>query len=426
MASNSTPFPRETRSGVFTLEGDGPESYAVFHPKPLPPEPPLLIDPPLQALLDQANQSLGRLDGITILLPDPDTFLYTYIRKEAVLSSQIEGTQSSLSDLLLFEHRAAPGVPIADVQETSNYIAAMNHGIAAMRNGRPLSLSLIKEVHERLLLGVRGGSTSVGEFRRIQNWLGGTRPANARFVPPPPQDVLPAVSLLEKFLHDDPVPTPILVKAALAHAQFETIHPFLDGNGRVGRLLVTLLLCAKPDPPDRPVLGRPLLYLSLYLKRHREAYYDYLQRVRTEGAWEEWLRFFLEGVVDVAGSATDTTRQIVQMLSADRQRIQTLGRPSGSVLQVHDVLSREVVTSVSDSARLLPLSAPTVATALRHLEELGIVREMTGRSRNRLWAYTQYLLILNEGTEPVGAYGPPTDEGATQFDLEADRSPAGT
>lgn len=423
MAPESTAFPRRTRSGVFVLEGRGAESYAAFHPRPLPPEPPLAIDPALQALLDQANQSLGRLDGITILLPDPDTFLYTYIRKEAVLSSQIEGTQSSLSDLLLFEHHAAPGVPIADVQETSNYIAAMNHGISVLRGGRPLSLSLIREVHARLLLGVRGGSSSAGDFRRIQNWLGGTRPANARFVPPPPQEVPPAMSSLEKFLHDDPVATPILIKAALAHAQFETIHPFLDGNGRVGRLLVTLLLCAKPDPPERPVLDRPLLYLSLYLKQHRDAYYDHLQRVRTEGAWEEWLSFFLEGVVDVAGSATDTTRRIVQMLTADRQRIQTLGRPSGSALQVHDVLSRAVVTSISDAAHWLPLSEPTVATALRHLEELGIVREMTGRSRNRLWAYTDYLSILNEGTEPVGADTRPANDGATQFRGSASQSP---
>lgn len=423
MAIDPTMFPRDTRSGVFVLEGRGPEAYAVFHPKPLPPEPPLAIDPPLQALADHANQSLGRLDGITLLLPDPDTFLYTYIRKEAVLSSQIEGTQSSLSDLLLFEHHAAPGVPIADVQETSNYIAAMNHGIAALRSGRPLSLSLIREVHARLLLGVRGGSASAGDFRRIQNWLGGTRPSNARFVPPPPQEVVPAMGLLEKFLHDDPIPTPILIKAALAHSQFETIHPFLDGNGRVGRLLVTLLLCAKPEPPEQPVLARPLLYLSLYLKRHRDAYYDHLQRVRTEGAWEDWLRFFLEGIVEVAGSATDTTRRIVQTLATDRQRIQSLGRPSGSALQVHDVLARHVVTSIPDAAEALPLSEPTVAAALRHLEELGIVRELTGRSRNRIWAYMEYLSILNEGTEPIAAATVAPDDEATRYDGSIDHPP---
>lgn len=422
MATDPTAFPRETRSGVFVLEGQGTDSYAVFHPKPLPPVPPLEIDWSLQALLDQANQSLGRLDGITLLLPDPDTLLYTYIRKEAVLSSQIEGTQSSLSDLLLFEHHAAPGVPLADVQETANYIAAMNQGIVALRGGRPLSLSLIRDVHARLLRGVRGGSASAGDFRRIQNWLGGTRPSNARFVPPPSHEVLPAMGLLEKFLHDDPVPTPILVKAALAHAQFETIHPFLDGNGRVGRLLVTLLLCAKPDPPEHPVLARPLLYLSLYLKRHRDAYYDHLQRVRTDGAWEEWLRFFVEGVVEVAGSATDTTRRIVQLLAADRQRIQSLGRPSGSALQVHEVLAREVVTTISDAAHNLPLSEPTVAASLRHLEELGIVRELSGRSRNRIWAYTEYLSILNEGTEPIiGLARPLSDDGATRYDGSRDR-----
>lgn len=412
MATTKT-FPRETRSGRFLLQGEGLESYGAFHPKPLPPDPRLEIDPWLQGLLDQANQALGRLDGITLLLPDPDMFLYTYIRKEAVLSSQIEGTQSSLSDLLLFEHHAAPGVPIADVRETTNYTVAMNHGIAAIEANRPLSLGLIKEVHGRLLQGARGGSTGSGEFRRVQNWLGGTRPSNARFVPPPPQEVVPAMSALEKFLHDDPVATPILVKAALAHAQFETIHPFLDGNGRVGRLLVTLLLCARPDPPEKPVLARPLLYLSLYLKRNRDAYYDHLQRVRTEGEWEDWLRFFLEGVIEVAASATDTTKRIVQTVADDRHRIQALGRASGSAQQVHDLLAREVVINVSLAESRLPLSEPTIQSAVRHLQNLSIVRELTGRSRNRIWAYDRYLSILNEGTEPLGREAPRTDDTTT-------------
>jgi Fic family protein len=414
--STTRAFPRETRSGRFLLEGKGAERYAAFYPKPVPPEPPLEVDASLQGLLDRANQALGRLDGITLLLPDPDMFLYTYIRKEAVLSSQIEGTQSSLSDLLLFEHHAAPGVPIADVRETTNYTAAMNHGITAMAANRPLSLGLIKEVHARLLQGARGGSTGSGEFRRVQNWLGGTRASNARFVPPPPQEVLPAMSALEKFVHDDPVATPILVKAALAHAQFETIHPFLDGNGRVGRLLVTLLLCANPDPPEQPVLARPLLYLSLYLKRNRDAYYEHLQRVRTDGAWEDWLRFFLEGVIEVAASATDTTKRIVQTVAADRQHIQRLGRASGSAQQVHDLLAREVVINVSLAQTQLPLSEPTIQSAVRHLQKLGIVRELTGRSRNRIWAYDRYLSILNEGTEPLGQEASRTDDTMTQHD----------
>jgi Fic family protein len=414
--ATTTEFPQETRSGRFLLERDGADRYAAFYPKPLPPEPPLDIDASLQALVDQANQALGRLDGITLLLPDPDIFLYTDIRKEAVLSSQIEGTQSSLSDLLLFEHHAAPGVPIADVRETTNYLTAMDYGIAAVEANRPLSLGLLKEVHGRLLDGTRGGSTGSGEFRRVQNWLGGAGPSNARFVPPPPQEVAPAMSALEKFLHDDPVATPILIKAALAHAQFETIHPFLDGNGRVGRLLVTLLLCAKPDPPEQAVLARPLLYLSLYLKRNRDAYYDHLQRVRTEGAWEDWLRFFLQGVIDVAASATDTTRRIVHMVAEDRRRIQGLGRAAGSAQQVHDLLARDVVISVPLAQSRLPLSEPTIQSAVRHLQNLGVVRELTGQIRNRLWAYDRYLSILNEGTEPLGQESPRTDDTTTRHD----------
>jgi Fic family protein len=404
MVADPEQSPQSTRAGRFVQAGEGTDGYAVFHPAPLPPDPPLDIDDDLQGLLDEANQALGRLDGITLLLPDPDHFLYAYIRKEAVLSSQIEGTQSSLSDLLLFEHHATPGVPLTDVAETANYIKAMNHGIRAMEAGHPLSLRLIREVHGLLLRGVRGGSTGAGEFRRVQNWLGGTRAANARFVPPPPQEVPNAMGRLEKFLHDDPVRTPILTKAALAHAQFETIHPFLDGNGRVGRLLVTLLLCQTRDRPEERVLSRPLLYLSLYLKRYRDAYYDHLQRVRAEGAWEPWLGFFLEGVIDVAGSATDTTRRIVELVARDRQRIQTIGRPAGSAQQVHDLISRTVIATIPEASKQLPLSEPTVASAISHLEALGIVRELTGRERGRIYAYTEYLGILNEGTElPAGA-----------------------
>jgi Fic family protein len=311
------------------------------------------------------------------------------------LSSQIEGTQSSLSDLLLFEHNVAPGVPLADVEETSNYIAAMSHGLAEIDAGRPLSLNLIKEVHGLLLRGVRGGQTGPGEFRRIQNWLGGASPATARFVPPPAHEVMPAMSDLEKFLHDEPVKTPILIKAALAHAQFETIHPFLDGNGRVGRLLVTLLLCA-----ERKVLSQPLLYLSLYLKRNRDAYYEQLQRVRTEGAWEEWLAFFLRGVIDVAATATDTTRRIVQMIERDRARIESeLGRAAGSALRVHHLIVRDIALSIPEATSKLALSEPTVASAIGHLERLQMVKEVTGRKRARLYVYDEYLSILSEGTE---------------------------
>ena len=384
-----------TRAGRFVKVTTGEEPVRAFMPKPLPPNPPLEIDPDLQDLLDTANQALGRLDGVTLLLPDPDLFLYSYVKKEAVLSSQIEGTQSSLSDLLLYEHNVAPSVPLSDARETSNSIRAMNHGIERVEGGFPISLRLIKEIHDLLMEGVRGGHQTPGEFRRSQNWIGGSRPGTARFVPPPAHEVLPALGALEKFLHDDPVQTPILVKAALAHAQFETIHPFLDGNGRVGRLLITLLLCA-----ERKVLRRPLLYLSLYLKENREVYYDSLQRIRTEGAWEDWLRFFLEGVIEVAESATATTQEIVRLVESDRRLIQnSLGRAAGSASRLHEIAVREIVFVIPLAAKELDLSEVTVGKAARHLESLGIVSEVTGRSRNKLYSYTGYLALLNEGTE---------------------------
>jgi Fic family protein len=377
------------RAGRLVEVQSGPDGYAAFVPAELPPDPPLSIDAGLQDLLDAANQALGRLDGVTLLLPDPGQFLYSYIRKEAVLSSQIEGTQSSLSDLLLFENEAAPGVPLDDVEETSNYISAMSHGLHRIESGElPLSNRLLREVHERLMDGVRGGDKAPGEFRRSQNWLGGTRPGNARFVPPPPTEVVPAMSSLEKFLHDDPAPTPILVKAALAHVQFETIHPFLDGNGRVGRLLITLLLCAEN------VLQQPLLYLSLYFKQNRDAYYDHLQRVRTEGAWEEWLVFFLEGVIAVAGSATETARRIRALVEEDRARIHALGRGAASALRVHELAGHRIVLTATRTAIELGLSVPTVNAALGRLEEAGILREATGRKRGRVFVYDGYLSLL--------------------------------
>lgn len=392
MARETTYGKSGTRAGRFIEQQGGSDGFSAFHPRPLPPEPPLVIDTELQALLDRANQALGRLDGITLLLPDPDQFLYTYIRKEAVLSSQIEGTQSSLSDLLLFEHDAVPGVPIEDVQETSNYVAAINHGIKRIDEGFPVSTRLIREIHALLLTSARGGEKEPGEFRRSQNWIGGSRPGNARFVPPPAHEVSPAMSALEKFLHGQPVETPILVKAALGHAQFETIHPFLDGNGRVGRLLVTLLLYAEG------VLSKPLLYLSLYLKENRDAYYEHLQRIRTHGEWEEWLRFFLEGVIEVTAAATRTTRELVALIGEDRQLVHGLGRAAGSALQVHELLVRSVVTTIPWTTRALPLSEPTVTSALRHLQQLGIAREITGAPRNRVYVYHRYLQILNAGT----------------------------
>ncbi|MGD0272663.1 MAG: Fic family protein [Gaiellaceae bacterium] len=372
----------------------GGETYFAFHPKTLPPNPALTIDSDRQDLLDKANQALGRLDGVTLLLPDPDQFLYSYIRKEAVLSSQIEGTQSSLSDLLLFEHDVATGVPIEDVRETSNYIRALSHGITRIEGGFPLSLRLLTEVHALLLEKGRGSNRAPGEFRRTQNWIGGTRPGNARYVPPPADEVMPAMGALESFLHDKPGPSPILVKAALAHAQFETIHPFLDGNGRVGRLLVTLLLCG-----EERVLSRPLLYLSLFLKQNRDEYYARLQRIRTHGEWEEWLSFFLEGVVAVAMSATDTTQRVVALIEEDRGKVLSLGRATSSASRLHELVTKEIVFTIPQAASRLELSQVTIAKATAHLERLGIVQEITGRARNRTFVYGEYLALLQEGTE---------------------------
>jgi Fic family protein len=387
----------QTRSGELRAMAEGPETYSAFLPAPLPPDPPLAIDAELQELLDRANQALGRLDGITLLLPDPDQFLYSYVRKEAVLSSQIEGTQSSLSDLLLFEADAAPGVPIADARETANYIGAMNRGLELIRDdGLPLCNRLFREVHAVLLDTGRGSEKTPGRFRREQNWIGGSRPSVARYVPPPWQEVEPAMAALERFLHDRPERTPILVKAALAHAQFESIHPFLDGNGRVGRLLITLLLVADG------VLRGPLLYLSLYLKQNRDDYYDHLQRIRTEGGWEAWLRFFLEGVIEVAESTTATTGDLVQMIERDRQVIHEFGRGAATAARVHDLASRFVVFRPTVAAEALGLSAPPVYAAVNRLEQAGILREVTGRQRGKLYVYDEYLARLNEGTtEPA-------------------------
>jgi Fic family protein len=353
-----------------------------------------------QSLYEEANRSLGRLDGLSMMLPEPSLFLYMYIRKEAVLSSQIEGTQSSLSELLLFEDANLPGVPLDDVQEVSNYVTAMNHGMRRIRDdGFPVCLRLLLEVHGQLLAKGRGSDKSPGEFRRSQNWLGGTRPGNAHYVPPPPECVMECMGALEKFLHDDPVPTPTLIKAALAHVQFETIHPFLDGNGRLGRLLITLLLCSEN------ALREPLLYLSLYFKAHRAEYYDLLQKVRTEGDWESWIRFFLTGVKETGDQAAATARRVLQLFEADRQRIQAIGKPAGSALRVHHHLKSKPMATVQAAARALNLTEPTVRSSFMHLAKLGVAQEISGRQRGQVFAYQAYVRILNEGTEPLGSPG---------------------
>ncbi len=368
------------------------ERFEAFVPFPLPPNPPLNVD---LDLLEKANRAVGRLDALTLLLPDPSLLLYFYVRKEAVLSSQIEGTQSSLSDLLLHEYHETPGVPTGDVEEVSQYVAALNHGLERLRGGFPLSLRLIREIHEVLLSKGRGSTETPGEFRRSQNWVGGSRPGNALFVPPPPDEAMGCLTELEKFLHDQPVRTPVLLKAALSHVQFETIHPFLDGNGRLGRLLVTFLLCIEG------ALSEPLLYLSLYFKAHRETYYDLLQRVRVEGDWEAWVTFFLEGVIETAGQAVKTAQLIMKLFTDDRTRIEAMGQAAGTVSRVHSYLQKKPVLEIPRASQQIEISQPTVTSALKRLEEIGIVREITGKARDRIYVYKEYLDILEEGAQPL-------------------------
>ena len=347
--------------------------------------------------MEKANRALGRLDGVTTLLPDASLFIYFYVRKEALLSSQIEGTQSSFSDLLLYESEQSPRVPLEDVQEVSNYVAAMNHGLRRIRQDNfPLSLRLIREVHKVLLAKGRGSERNPGEFRRSQNWIGGSRPGKAYFVPPPPEHVMDCMGNLEMFIHDKPRHTPVLIKAALTHMQFETIHPFLDGNGRVGRLLITLLLCSEG------VLQEPLLYLSLYFKQNRQEYYDRLQRVRTDGDWIAWLRFFLTGVQVTAQQAAETSQIILRRFEEDSQKIEGLGRGAASARRLYHFLKKQPIISVPLAVKELKLTAPTVRSALEHLERMGIVRETTGKKRDRIYLYAPYVKILDEGTEPLG------------------------
>ena len=383
-----------TRIGRFVETAMAGETVRAFVPPALPPEPSLGLDK-LYGLLDEANRALGRLDGVTSILPDTPLFLYMYIRKEALLSSQIEGTQSSLSDLLLFESDEAPGVPLDDVQEVSNYIAAMNYGLERLRDGMPLSNRLIREIHEVLLANGRGSTKQPGEFRRSQNWVGGSRPGNATYVPPPYNMLHDLMGDLEAFIHSEEVDLPVLIKAALVHVQFESIHPFLDGNGRLGRLLITFLLCMDG------ALKEPILYLSLYFKTHRQYYYELLQRVRKTDDWEAWLKFFLEGVKETSDQAADTAKQILELFDADRQKIESLGRPATSALRVHQQMQSKPILSVPSAADALNLSAPTIRKSINHLIDLDIVREITGKQRDRLFVYSGYLDILNQGTEPL-------------------------
>lgn len=370
-----------------------PAGYSAFLPKPLPPSPPLRQDAELASLLSAADHRLGRLDGVAATLPNPDLFVAMFVYKEAVLSSQIEGTQASLDDVLEFEAGAQPDDVPGDVSESVNYVAAMNCGLQLLRDELPLSLRLIREIHARLLAGVRGGEKEPGEFRRSQNWVGpmGTSLTDANYVPPAPDDMKKAMGDLEDFLHDRR-PLPPLIKCGLVHSQFETIHPFLDGNGRMGRLLITFLLC------QQGILERPLLYLSYYFKRNRMEYYDRLQAVRDHGDWEAWMKFFLRGVVEVSSESASTVRDILALRTAHTELLQSTSRSANS-LRLLDRLYDKPITSVSDVAQYLGVTFNGANTLVKKLCDLGLLRETTGGARRRRFVYDPYLSLLRAGTE---------------------------
>lgn len=382
----------QRQTGDYRISTTAGESVRSFVPRPLPPDPPLDLQR-LLSLLDKANQALGRLDGSIAVLPEPALFLSFYLRKEAVVSSQIEGTQSTLSQLLLFERGLESGSPIDDLKETYNYIAALEHGLERIKKGFPVSLRLLRELHGVLLRSGRGADKTPGEFRRSQNWIHGSRPGNALFVPPPPELLLECLDPFERFLHEDSLP--LLIKLGLVHVQFETIHPFLDGNGRLGRLLLTLLLC------ESGVLREPMLYLSLYLKAHRDRYYALLQRVRMEGDWEAWLQFFLEGVTQTANQACETASSLLKLFNTDSEKIRSLGRAAGTATQVHIYLQANPLCSIQQLASDLKKTNPAIGAALDNLQKLGIVKEITGRRRDRIFAYSKCLDLIGSGTEPI-------------------------
>lgn len=382
------------RSGRYVRQ---PSGYRAFIPAPLPPDPPVRLSGELLALLSRADRALGRLDGSIHTLPHPDLFVAMYVRKEAVLSSQIEGTQSSLQDVLAAEARVLDANRPSDVSEVFNYIDAMNHGLDRLP-ALPVSIRLIREIHGRLLQGVRGDHLTPGDLRTSQNWIGpqGCTLNEATFVPPPPHDVARLLSDLERFLHAD-TDLPLLIKIGLAHAQFETVHPFLDGNGRVGRLLITFLLC------EKQVLLKPVLYLSWYFKRHRQEYYDHLQATRDQGDWERWLAFFLRGVAEVSRQATETARNILGLRESHREQItRSLGRAAANGHRTLEYLYEHPILSVKDVQELIKTTFPAANNLVANLRSLGILAEITGQARNRRFMYRDYLNLFRD-EPPQGA-----------------------
>jgi Fic family protein len=368
------------------------ESFKAYLPPTLPPKPPIDLSE-IYPHLEQATHALARLNNVTTSIPNTSLFLYMYVRKEAFLSSQIEGTQSSFSDLMLFEHHQKTTVSLEDVEEVSNYVKALQHGLKRLKKDLPLSLRLLREMHKILLSGTRGSGKLPGEFRRSQNWIGGTRPGNASFVPPPADHMMKCLSNLEEFFYDQKLP--ILIKAALAHVQFETIHPFLDGNGRIGRLLITLQLC------ESDLLSQPILYLSLFFKKNRVLYYDLLQETRMYGSWKRWLEFFLEGVTTSANQAIATAEEINHLFEKDLSIINSLGRIRFSCIQVLEYLKKLPQVSVPLLVQELKITAPTARAALQTLVKHRIVEEITDKKRDRIYLYRNYLKLLEQGTEPL-------------------------
>ena len=378
----------EVRAGRYVRQ---PTGYRAFIPAPLPPKPAVRIEGEMQRLLSEADRALGRLDGSVQTLPHPDLFVYMYVRKEAVLSSQIEGTQSSLQDLLAEEAHVASADRPRDVEEVVNYVRAMNHGLARLGE-LPVSVRLIREIHEQLLAGVRGSRLTPGELRRSQNWIGpgGCTLAEATFVPPPPDEVPKALGDLERFLHAD-VRLPLLVQIGLAHAQFETIHPFLDGNGRVGRLLITFLLC------EKGALHKPVLYLSHHFKKHRQTYYELLQAIRDRGEFEQWLVFFLRGVTEVSVEAADTARRILELREAHRREItERFGRAAANGHRVLERLYEQPIVSVSNVMALLGTTFAGANQIVQRLVEIGVLKEFTGQARHRRFRYDAYVRLFEE------------------------------
>jgi Fic family protein len=384
---------RRPPPGTYVEIATAGETSRAFIPAPLPPNPAIVWSSALRRRFDDALVALGRLDALATHLPNAALLLYSFVRKEAVLSSQIEGTQSSLADLLLYEIDEQPGVPLDDAREVSHCVAAQEYGLSKLRGGLPLSMRMLNGMHKVLLSHPEGRGKAPGQVRRSQVWIGGTRPGNAVFVPPPANALADCLSSFERFLNDDPEPTPPLLKAALAHAQFETIHPFLDGNGRIGRLLIVLQLVADA------VLREPLLYPSVFFKTHRALYYELLNETRLHGDWERWLDFFAEAIQASATQAASTARRLLGLIDMDRDRIAQLGRAAGSALRVHQALQRQPIVTSRALIKISGLSAATVNKSLAHLESLGVVREITNQKRGRVFSYRAFVDEL--GADPA-------------------------